>query len=131
MLTTMMGYPWESEEEAKRNYEVARELMLYKTHFGDSLQSSVIVPYPGTPLFQESVKNDWFLDDPKNYERYDMSHPILKSNCDSNKWCQKMWKIHYEPKFLIKSFLTLRSWHDIKLATQGIRSLLGHINDFK
>ncbi|MBI4651844.1 radical SAM protein [Candidatus Desantisbacteria bacterium] len=131
MLTSMMGYPWETDEEAKKTYEAGRELMLYKTRFGDSLQSSVIIPYPGTPLYDEALKNNWFIDDPKNYERFDMSEPILKSGCDSNKWCQKMWKIHYEPKFLIRSFLTLHSWHDIKLAFQGIRSLVKHVKDFE
>ncbi|MBI5417338.1 radical SAM protein [Candidatus Poribacteria bacterium] len=133
MLTTMMGYPWEGEEEAKKNYEVAKELMLYKTHFGDSLQSSVITPYPGTPIFEEALDNGWFNEqiiDIGDYENYDMSKPILKSGCDSNKWCQKMWKIHYEPVFLLKSFLTLRSLHDLKLAFQGIRSLAKHVKDF-
>jgi len=34
MLTIMVGYPWETRDDAERTYQAARELMLYKTRFG-------------------------------------------------------------------------------------------------
>jgi radical SAM superfamily enzyme YgiQ (UPF0313 family) len=131
MLTTMMGYPWETEKDAEATYKVARELMLYKTHFGDSLQSSVIVPYPGTPLYEEAVKSDWLLVDKNDYEKFDMSRPILQSAYDPMRWCNKMWSIHKHPLFLLKSFASLRSFRDVSLALQGVSSLLGHLRDFR
>ncbi len=131
MLTSMMGYPWESEEDAQATYELAKELMLYKTHFGDSLQSSVIVPYPGTPLYNEALKRGWLLFEKNHYERFDMSRPIMKSAYDPMKWCNKMWSIHKHPLFLIKSLVSLRSFRDITLALHGISSLWGHLRDFR
>jgi radical SAM superfamily enzyme YgiQ (UPF0313 family) len=131
MLTTMVGYPWESEEDPAQTYKVARELMLYKTHFGDALQASVIVPYPGTPLYKEALRNNWLLPEIGEYEKYDMSRPVLKSPSNSSKWCKKIWGIHSEPKFLWKSLISLRSVHDFKLAFRGIVSLLGHLRDFR
>src|SRR5260370_38753411 len=50
LLTTMVGYPWETEDDVKKTYAVAKEMLLYKPKFGDCLQASVVVPYPGSPL---------------------------------------------------------------------------------
>lgn len=131
MLTTMVGYPWEDEKDTMRTYKVTKEIMLYKTHFGDSLQSSIIIPYPGTPLFRQALKEKWFKINPKDYNKFDMAHQILKTDIDSAKWCKKIWRIHLHPLFLIRSFLTLRRWQDIKLAFTGLISLLGHLRDYE
>ncbi len=131
MLTTMVGYPWENERATENTFKVTKEIMLYKTHFGDSLQSSIVIPYPGTPLYKEAMKNRWFVIRPKDYEKFDMAHKILKSQIDSEKWCKKLWRIHLHPWFLIKSLLTLRRWRDIKLALTGLISLFGHLGDYQ
>lgn len=130
LLTMMAGYPWETEADVKLTYGTARELMLYKTHFGDSLQASIIMPYPGTPLYRDAEKNKWLTEDAGDYEKYDMEHNILKSNYDNEYWCKRMWGIHKEPLFLIKSLLSLRSVRDISLALRGVKSLLGHEKDY-
>jgi radical SAM superfamily enzyme YgiQ (UPF0313 family) len=57
LLTTMVGYPWETEEDVRATYRVARELLLYKPKFGDCLQASVVIPYPGSPLWQQARKS--------------------------------------------------------------------------
>lgn len=130
MLTMMVGYPWEDLKDVEQTYKVAKELMLYKTHFGDSLQASIIMPYPGTPLYRDAEKHGWLTEDGKDYEKMDMEHDILKSHYDNKFWCQKMWNIHKDPVFLIKSFLSLRSIRDIALALRGVKSLLGHNKDY-
>lgn len=131
MLTTMVGYPWETEEDTAKTFEVTKDIMLYKTHFGDSLQSSIIVPYPGTPLYREAIRNNWFIVDPKDYEKFDMEHQILKTSIDTAKWCKKMWRIHLNPLFLLKSFFSLSRFMDIKLAFRGVVSLFGHLKDYE
>jgi radical SAM superfamily enzyme YgiQ (UPF0313 family) len=130
MLTVMTGYPWETESDVKRTYEVVKELMLYKTRFGDSLQASVVVPYPGTPLYREAMKNNWFSINPKDYEKFDMSQSVLKAQVDAYMWCDKLWSIHKDPKFMFNSLITMRSTHDLKLAHKGFRSVMAHTNDF-
>ena len=128
-LTTMTGFPWESESDVKATYDVTRKLMLYKTKFGDALQSSVVIPYPGTPLYHQSLSNNWFTIDPTDYDQYDMSKPVLKCSYDPMRWCEKIWKILSSPKFLMKSATTMRSIRDIKLAFIGFKSLRGHEED--
>ena len=130
LITTMVGYPWETEEEVRQTYEVARELMAYKTHLGDSLQSSVIVPYPGTPLYRQAAKEGWLLYGLDEYEKYDMSGPVLKTEIDTERWCQRMWQLHYAPRFLVGTVLSIRSLDDVKLLARGVWSLLGHVRDY-
>jgi len=131
MLTTMVGYPWEDEKDTYNTYKVTREIMLYKTHFGDSLQSSIIIPYPGTPLYKKALKNKWFQINPKDYTKFDMAHQILKSNINSAIWCKKIWRIHLHPLFLLRSLVTLKKWQDIKVAFRGLISLFGHLRDYE
>lgn len=130
LMTTMVGYPWETEEDADKTYKAATRLLLYKTHFGDSLQSSIILPYPGTPLFNYAKNNGYLTENAEDLTLYDMEHDILKKNFDNAVWCKKMWKIHLNPLFMFKSFITLRRFQDVKLAFTGLVSLLGHLKDY-
>ncbi|MFW6211085.1 MAG: B12-binding domain-containing radical SAM protein, partial [bacterium] len=130
LMTMMAGYPWESEEDVNRTYETAKELMLYRTHFGDSLQASIVMPYPGTPLYKQAEKEGLLTAAGKNYEKMDMEHDILKSEIDTSYWCRKMWNIHKHPVFLLKSLLSIRSPEEIDLAFRGVKSLLGHTKDY-
>jgi radical SAM superfamily enzyme YgiQ (UPF0313 family) len=130
MLTMMVGYPWEGPESVKKTFDAARELMLYKTHFGDSLQASIVMPYPGTPLYRDAEKNGWLLEAGKNYDMMDMEHDVLKTQVNNAEWCKKIWNIHMDPQFLLKSLLTVKSGREIALAFRGVRSLLGHTKDY-
>lgn len=128
-LTTMTGFPWETEEDVQKTYNITKKLMVYKARFGDCLQSSVLITYPGTPLYYESLKNNWFAIDPYNYDEYDMTKPILKCSYDPMAWCEKIWKIHKTPIFMLRSLVSVRSVNDIKLGIIGLRSLNGHEAD--
>ncbi len=130
MLTSMVGYPWETEQDVEQTYKVAKKIMRYKTHLGDSLQSSVIIPYPGTPLYQQALQNDWFVVDPKKYELFDQTRQILKSPIDTQKWCKKIWSIHYDPIFVMKTIASMKNNNDLKLLTRGVKSIIGHLKDY-
>ena len=130
MLTTMVGYPWESEKDVLKTFQIAKELMLYKTRAGDSLQSSILVPYPGTPLYEQALKEKWFTIDPKDYQKFDMERPVLKTKINPGFWCKKMWQIHLSPKFLAKSLVTIHSLDELRLLLRGAKSLLGHQRDY-
>ncbi len=130
MVTVMVGYPWETEEDVERSCEVAQSLALYRTRIGDSLEANVVIPYPGTPLHRDCLKNDWFAIHPNDYRKYGLSQPILKTEIDAVSWCKRIWSIHHHPKFVLRSLVTCRSIDDVKLALRGVRSLLGHERDY-
>jgi radical SAM superfamily enzyme YgiQ (UPF0313 family) len=130
MLTVMVGYPWETEEEVQITYDITKKLLLYKTRAGDCLQSSVIVSYPGTPLWNMAKANKWLKINPLDYEKYDMSKPILKSKYNPTEWCQKIWSIQSSPLFIAKSAIGMDSFQDMVLLARGAKSLVGHMMDF-
>lgn len=130
LLTTMMGYPWETEEDVKKTYEVTKELLLYKVRAGDCMQASVVIAYPGSPLWTEATRKDWLLIGKTDYEKYDMSHPILKTPINASEWATKTWNLMKHPKFVIGQVTTVRSFRQMDLLWRGLQSLLGHIQDY-
>jgi radical SAM superfamily enzyme YgiQ (UPF0313 family) len=130
MITVMVGYPWEDEEDIMRTYNIARQLLLYKTRCGDSLESNVVIPYPGTPLYERSIKNGYFKVDPFDYRHYGESKTLFKLDYDPQYRCNQLWQLHYQPKFIFKSLITARNLSDVKLLLRGLRSLIGHMRDW-
>ena len=50
-ITTMIGYPWESKEEARNTIEFAKKM--FRTGCVDTLQATVVMPYAGTPYIRK------------------------------------------------------------------------------
>jgi radical SAM superfamily enzyme YgiQ (UPF0313 family) len=74
-VTCMVGYPWETRLEAKKTIDLAR--WLFKEGYIDSLQATIVIPYPGTALFAEADREGWLKTE--DWDRYDMREPILKT----------------------------------------------------
>ena len=94
------------------------------------MQASVVVAYPGSPLWRESVNKGWLLVGEKDYENYDMSHPILKSPVNASAWATKTWNLMKHPKFILGQLITIRSVRELDLLWRGLKSLLGHVQDY-
>src|SRR3989338_10762386 len=73
-VTCMVGYPWESKEEAKRTIDLTRSL--FDKGYIDTLQATICMPYPGTPLFKECKENGWLRTE--DWDDYGMRDPIMK-----------------------------------------------------
>ena len=131
MMTIMVGYPWEKEAEIKKTYRVARELLDYKQRAGDCLQASVVVPYPGTPLWRQARTNGWLLVAEDDYAAFDMTKIILASPVPPRSWCQRIWGLQSRPQFIVRSGLTVRNPEEFWVLMRGARSLVGHLVDFK
>ena len=131
-LTIMVGYPWESRTDAENTLNLAKKLM--EDGYADMLQSTVTVPYPGTPLYQEAVRNNWFRFNPSEYERYDMTEPVFKTPDmephEIMEICDGIYKTFLTPKFVLRHLLTIRSFEDIKYYLRGAKAVVGHIKDF-
>lgn len=131
-LTMIIGYPWETKKDALKTFNLAKYLM--QSGYADVLQSTILVPYPGTPLWKEAQKNKWFNFDPKMYERYDMSEPVLKtinmSPKEVEELCNKIYKIFISPKYILQHIFKIRSVNDILYTLKGIKAVFGHLKDF-
>jgi len=125
-LTMMVGWPWESYREGMNTYKLAKKLMV--SGKADVLQSTIVVPYPGTKLYYESIENDWFKINPNDYKKYDMKGSVLKEN--TSQICGKIYKIFIDPRYVIRHILKIRSFSDVKYLLRGGKAVLGHMKDF-
>ncbi len=132
-LTVMVGYPWESRDDAVRTLDLARDLMA-KGH-AEMLQSTVVVPYPGTPLFKEAVERDWIRFKPvDSWERYDMTEPVLITPDmepeEIMRLCSDIYKSFMTPRFVLRQIMNVRSMEDLSYLMRGGKAVMGHILDF-
>lgn len=131
-LTVMVGYPWETRDDAQRTLDLAADLM--ESGQVEMLQSTVVVPYPGTPLYEESLQNDWFRFSAKEYERFDMSEPVLRtpdmSPEEISQLCATVYKVFLRPRFMWRQLLRVRSVRDLGYLWRGVRAVYGHLRDF-
>ena len=128
-LTIMFGYPWETKEEALRTVDTAK-FLLKKGH-AKTWQVTIVIPYPGTPLFQQAKENGWLKTE--DWERYDMREPILKTPMNEQEVMeivQGLYKVAFAPEFMIRKMIGIRSIRDLKFMARGAKNILGHIRDF-
>lgn len=100
-LTVMVGYYWEKEKEVARTYNFVR--MLVDKGLVDSLQATIIIPYPGTELFWEAKKKGKLRS--LNWDRYDMKEPVLKTEIGKerlNEWIRRFYGLALRPSFIFR-----------------------------
>ncbi|MBV9102071.1 MAG: hypothetical protein JO060_00680 [Candidatus Eremiobacteraeota bacterium] len=128
-LTTMIGYPWESKEEARNTIEFCKKM--FRTGCVDTLQATVIMPYAGTPLYKEAEKNGWLLT--TDWDEYDMRRPVLKSPLtaeDTLALTQDLYKSFLSPQFILNKLRGIRTWDDVRFIGRGVKYVVGHLADF-
>jgi len=131
-LTMIVGYPWETKKDALNTFKLAK--MLMQSGRADLLQATVLIPYPGTPLWKEAIGNDWLLFGQKEYERYDQREPVLKVR-DGNPEeiaaiCGKIYTIFLTPQYVLTRIKSVRNWEEFKFNLRGVKAVFGHLNDF-
>jgi radical SAM superfamily enzyme YgiQ (UPF0313 family) len=132
-LTMIVGYPWETKEDAMKTFELAKSLM--QSGKAGVLQATILIPYPGTKLWKEAKKNNWFLFDSFDYEKYDMKEPVLKTADNDPKSvasvCSKIYTIFMTPSYVYqRTKKSLTNWDDFMLNVRGVKAVVGHLKDF-
>ncbi len=128
-ITTMMGYPWEKVADAERT--VALSKRLFDKGFVDTLQATIVIPYPGTPLFKQCQENGWLTTE--DWDKYDQRTIIMKSELTEEKikeLTQDLYKSFVTPKFIWRKIVGVRSFDDIKFLFRAGGKVLGHLTDF-
>jgi len=130
-LTMIVGYPWETKQDAMNTFKLAKKLM--QSGLADLLQATVLIPYPGTPLWKEAKKEKWFLFNEKDYEKYDMRGPVLKvkgNAKDVASVCSKIYTIFLTPSYVFARLKSIKTWEDVKFNLRGVKAVVGHLMDF-
>ncbi len=128
-VTCMVGYPWETKEEADKTIQMTKEL--FNKGLLDTLQATIMIPYPGTALFKECRKNGWLKSE--DWDGFDMSHPVMKTPMKDEEvlqLTQGIYKSFITPRFLFKKIISIRNIDDLKFFWRAARAVLGHLRDF-
>ena len=129
-VTIMFGYPWEGEKEIQNTVKLGRKLL--QKGYAHTLQATVVIPYPGTPLYKECKENGWLQTE--DYEEFDMRRPVMKTPVgDENlkEAVQSVYKVAFNPEFLLRRLFSIRSVDDIKFFVRAAGKVLGHLTDFR
>ncbi len=129
-VTCMVGYPWETLEQAQATVNLTRSL--FDKGYIDTLQATVVIPYPGTPLFKECEEKGWLKT--KDWDRYDMREPIMKTQISDEeilKLTRSIYKSFLTPKFIFRKIKQIRTWNDVVFYWRAGLRVIGHLLDFK
>jgi radical SAM superfamily enzyme YgiQ (UPF0313 family) len=128
-ITVMVGYPWEDKNQVENTLRQAA--YLFKQGLVDTLQATIVIPYPGTPLFEDCKRNNWLVTEDWDY--YDMSEPVMKSPLspeETKKAIQDLYKSFISPQFIARKVFSIRNLDDLRFLYRAGKALLGHIKDF-
>ena len=128
-ITIMLGYPWETYEEAKRTIAIAK--YAFKKGYYETMQATIVIPYPGTPLYKECKEKGWLLTD--DYDDFDMRQPVMKTPFPHEKLLeleQELYSSFMTPQYITRKLLSIRSPHDFMYLFYMGKKLIGHLLDF-
>ncbi len=127
-LTFMFGHAWEGPEEVANTVRLARRLLA--NGHAATLQCTLTVPYPGTPLFRELAANDGLAT--LDWDEYDQRRAITKtplvSEDDIKKAIRDVYRGFLQPRAIWHLFR--RNLFDVSFYYRGVRYLIGHLLDF-
>lgn len=129
-ITIMFGYPWESYEEARRTLELGRYLL--RKGYAYTVQATIVIPYPGTPLFEECKEKS--LLKTLDWDYYDMEMPVMKtpmSDEQVSKLVRGIYGVAFNPEFIYRRFVSIRDSEDIKYFLRAGAKVIGHLFDFR
>ena len=133
--TIMMGYPWETFDEARTTVENAKEW--FAKGWINTLQGTVVMPYPGTQLYAQAREQHWLrFDGPENWHRWDMREPVLTSPAEPEQimgLVQSLYTSFLTPRYLVRKLkdVTKSRDHFRYYVVRGSKYLVGHLLDFR
>ena len=130
-LTFMFGHAWEGPKEIANTVALARRLLA--KGWASTLQCTLTIPYPGTPLFRELEAADGLAT--KDWDEYDMRRAITKTplatEAEIKCAIQKVYRGFLQPAALWHRVTSTRTLFDFGFYYRGVRSLIGHLLDFR
>jgi len=128
-VTFMFGHAWEGPKEIANTVALARRLLA--KGWAKTLQCTLTIPYPGTPLFKELKACDGL--NTLDWDEYDMRRAITKTPLateDEIKCAiRKVYRGFLQPGALWHLFR--RNLFDFGFYYRGFRYLIGHLLDFR
>ena len=129
-LTFMFGHAWEGPEEIENTVCLARRMLA--KGWASTLQCTITIPYPGTPLFRELKESDGLTT--LDWDEYDMRRQITKtplaSEADLKRAVRRVYAGFFQPEALLRRVFSFRTLFDFGFWYRGLRAVIGHLLDF-
>jgi radical SAM superfamily enzyme YgiQ (UPF0313 family) len=128
-ITIMFGYPWETYEEALQTLKLGRWLL--NKGYAYTMQATVVIPYPGSLLFEECKQKGWLKT--ADWDDYDMKQPVMQTPIAGEKimkLVQGMYRVSFNPEFILRKVFSLRDIDDFKYSLRAAKKVISHIFDF-
>lgn len=125
-VTLMFGYPWETREDAWRTLQLGK--LLFQSGWAHTLQATIIVPYPGTRLFEEAREKGWLKT--IDWDDYDMDEPVLScpvSESELKEMRKEVYRMYFSPSHVFWRVIRIRSIDDIEFLVRGVRKLFAYV----
>ncbi len=129
-ITIMFGYPWESYDEALKTLNLGKWLL--KKGYAYTVQATVVIPYPGSKLFDECKNEGWLKT--QDWDDYDMKRPVMDSPMDDATvmgLVQGIYRVAFSPEFIFNRIASVRSLSDLFYFQRSAKKIFGHLVDFK
>ena len=129
-VTIMFGYPWEDYAQLMNTVNLGRYLL--KKGYAYTLQATMVIPYPGTPLFEECRINGWLKT--TDWDRFDMREPVMvtpMSPAQVKQAVQQVYSIAFNPEFILRKIMSIRDIQDLRYFSKAAKSVWGHLKDFR
>ena len=131
-LTVMIGYPWEDYGMALKTINLAKRL--FEGGHADTLQATIVIPYPFTPLYKQCRKRKWLEIEHGDWNRFDMRTKVMKSSLTEKQikeLTSSLYKLFFKPKYIMNQVLGMSSLDDLRYIIRGFSKVVGkHLRDF-
>jgi len=127
-ITVMVGYPWETKKDLDNTLQFSKEI--FRNNLAASLQATIIIPYPGTPLYKYCKKNNLLMT--TDWDKFDMRQPIIKTK--NPKYLkisvQNLFKSIITPKYILNKITSIKSLSDVQFLIFYTLKYFQKLNDF-
>lgn len=123
----MVGFPFEDRDDAMNTIYQIKELNPNQAQF------SLLIPYPFTDIYDESLANNYFIQDAKTWSNFNARKPMLSMEGLSGEEVSELYKQYWREfylnwKYILKHVSTVRHWKGLKQLYSGYRSVKhGHM----
>lgn len=117
----MFGNPGETTASLRRTIDFSIELD------PDIAIFNITTPYPGTQMFRWALENGYLKT--LDWSDYDLANTVMELPTISTEQINKMYRtayreFYFRPKYMLRRLLAMRSWSEIKMNLQALRSVM-------
>jgi len=123
----LFGIPGETTQTVRETIEFAKKLR------PDSAQFAVVIPHPGTDLYEICERGGWLKY--SSWEDFSACNSLIEtpqlSRADVERARIRAYReFYFRPVYIVKTALKIRSWNGFKAVVKSAKSIIDRISFF-